>query len=54
MNMNGSTSGSTDDLFSLALNSDTASYFGAATAGDAPLLVQQRIERVLGRAPDCS
>ncbi|SGY31909.1 BQ5605_C002g01275 [Microbotryum silenes-dioicae] len=52
MNMNGSASSSTDNLFSLALNSDTASYFGAATAGDAPLLVQQRIERVLGRAPD--
>ncbi|SGY12253.1 BQ5605_C011g06442 [Microbotryum silenes-dioicae] len=47
MNMNGSTFGSTDDLFSLTLNSDTASSFGAATAGDAPS-VQQHIERVVG------
>ncbi|SGY55748.1 BQ5605_C006g04070 [Microbotryum silenes-dioicae] len=54
MNMNGSTSGSTDDLLSSALNSDTASSFGAATAGDAPLPVQQHIERVVGRAPDSS
>ncbi|SGY63748.1 BQ5605_C007g04826 [Microbotryum silenes-dioicae] len=52
--MNGSTSGSTDDLFSLAMNSDTTSSFGAATAGDAPLLVQQHIERAVGFAPDSS
>ncbi|SGY54302.1 BQ5605_C006g03863 [Microbotryum silenes-dioicae] len=46
--MNNSPSGSTDDLFSLALNSNTASSFGAATAGDAPFSVQQHIERVSG------
>ncbi|SCZ92325.1 BZ3500_MvSof-1268-A1-R1_Chr5-2g07784 [Microbotryum saponariae] len=52
--MNGSTSGSTDDLFSLALNSDTTPSFGAATAGDAPLSVPQPIDRVVGLAPDSS
>ncbi|SGY37923.1 BQ5605_C003g01918 [Microbotryum silenes-dioicae] len=48
MKMNNSPSGSTDDLFSLALNSNTASSFGAATAGDAPFSVQQHIDRVSG------
>ncbi|SDA01350.1 BZ3501_MvSof-1269-A2-R1_Chr2-2g05065 [Microbotryum saponariae] len=52
--MNNSPSGSTDDLFSLALNSNTAFSFGAATAGDAPLSVQQHIDRVSGLVPDSS
>ncbi|SGY56034.1 BQ5605_C006g04103 [Microbotryum silenes-dioicae] len=46
--MNNSPSGLTDDLFSLALNSNTASSFGTATAGDAPFSVQQHIDRVSG------